>query len=402
MLEPLFRHLVFDKFAGGETLDECFVKATVLQERWGGERAPLTFIIDEAAEDLQGEDAFDVALQGKLQLLDRIEELSAQGQVRVPFVPLKCSALLPGESLETLTLLVQELPDPGTRSDDLVHPNEARVMLLRDDRCNWAGLDVATMEALVDQADARHAPQHLRARETGPTPLRKGLARLHTILTHARRRGVAVLLDAEQSDRQPALDLLFRLLALTHNRSDQAPVLYNTYQCYLRRAETALARDLSFCRAHNLRFAAKLVRGAYLLTERTRGNGSANGLSPVWSSKADVDRNYDGLAHRLLDLVARGDAARPALLFATHNRQSATQLCAHMTRSLGLPADHPDVHFAQILGMADLLTVGLVNGSLLGADSPSGGVRVSKLLLYGDVGTLLPWLLRRLQENQVR
>lgn len=403
VLEPLFRHLVFDKFAGGETLDECFAKAAMLQERWGSETAALTFIVDEAAEDLEGEDAFDIALQGKLQLFHRIEECSARGHVRVPFVPLKCSALLPGESLERLTLLVRDLPDSGNRSDGFVRPNEAGAVLADEDTCTWAGLDVATMEALIDQADAQHVAERGQTATGGrPGPLRKGIARLHTILADARRRGVAVLLDAEQSDRQPALDLLFRLLALTHNRCDESPVLYNTYQCYLRRAETALARDLSFCRAHNLRFAVKLVRGAYLLTEQTRSSGTATGPPPVWSSKADVDRNYDTLAHRLLDLVAQGDASRPSLLFATHNRESATRLCVHMTRGLGLPANHPDVHFAQILGMADLLTIGLANGGLHVTGSPSHGVRVSKLLLYGDVSTLLPWLLRRLQENQVR
>lgn len=375
----------------------------MLQERWGSETTTLTFIVDEAAEDLEGENAFDIALQGKLQLFHRIEERSARDHVRVPFVPLKCSALLPGESLERLTLLVRELPDSGPRSDDLAHPNEACVALAGEDSCTWAGLDVATMEALIDRVDAQHVAEHGQSTTGGALgPLRKGLVRLHTILTDARRRGVAVLLDAEQSNRQPALDLLFRLLALAHNRHDQSPVLYNTYQCYLRRAETALARDLSFCRAHNLRFAAKLVRGAYLLTEQTRSSPNASGTPPVWSSKADVDHSYDALARRLLDLVAQGDAARPALLFATHNRESATQLCAHMTRGLGLHANHPDVHFAQILGMADLLTIGLANGDLHATGSPSHGVRVSKLLLYGDVSTLLPWLLRRLQENQVR
>ena len=74
---------------------------------------------------------------------------------------------------------------------------------------------------------------------------------------------LALLLDAELTDKQPAVDLLYRLLASTHNKSSSVvtpPVLYNTYQLYLRRSPRSLAFDAHEAELRGQHFGAKIVR----------------------------------------------------------------------------------------------------------------------------------------------
>merc|ERR1712176_804173 len=78
-----------------------------------------------------------------------------------------------------------------------------------------------------------------------------------------------------------------------------------------------------------------------------------------------------------------------AVMLATHNRASLEHAVAEMAR-LGLSRDHPGVHFAQILGMVDNLT------NSLGL----AGYNASKLVVFGEIREVLPWLMRRVQENR--
>jgi hypothetical protein len=79
------------------------------------------------------------------------------------------------------------------------------------------------------------------------------------------------------------------------------------------------------------------------------------------------------------------------VVVATHNEASVCR-AVNVMQQLELPAAHPQVHFAQILGMADHLTYAL--------GTAAAPYNATKLLVYGQYGEVLPWLLRRLQENQ--
>jgi hypothetical protein len=108
----------------------------------------------------------------------------------------------------------------------------------------------------------------------------------------------------------------------------------------------------------------------------------------------------------LLTSIA-GDEKSAAIVIATHNEASVVSAVS-MMKQLGLPPDHSGVHFAQILGMADHLTYALGLGTTAAssssgrstASSAPGSHNVTKLLVYGDFDQVLPWMLRRLQENQ--
>lgn len=167
----------------------------------------------------------------------------------------------------------------------------------------------------------------------------------------------------------------------------------------MRGAERRLQRDLQHARAEGYTMAAKLVRGAYVVGEAER-SASTGVPYPLLPHKDDTDAAYDRAVSVLLRAIADdaatdgtvsgvGDVASAACLVATHNRPSVEAAVRQM-EALGLRSNHPRVHFAQILGMCDMLTLAL----------GQAGFNSHKLVLFGDFDEVFPWLLRRLDENR--
>ena len=125
-----------------------------------------------------------------------------------------------------------------------------------------------------------------------------------------------------------------------------------------------------------------------------RGATAAGRRGYIQATKSDTDAAYDAAVASLLEAIA-ADEASCAIVVATHNEPSVRRAVAKMAE-VGLPPAHTHVHFAQILGMADHLTYALGLGTQEGEATHNS----NKLLVYGDFGEVLPWMLRRLQENQ--
>ena len=208
--------------------------------------------------------------------------------------------------------------------------------------------------------------------------------RIENLAAHAQEKGVRLMVDAEQTYFQPAIDNCVVDLQRRFNREE--PVVFNTYQCYLRDAERRLADDLRGADVEGYKFAAKLVRGAYMVTERRRA--SDLGLpDPVHATIEDTHRCYDASVARVLDAIAGGRGAE--VMVATHNQVSVEAAVRGM-RDRGLPAGADSgVYFGQLLGMADHLSYGL----------GGAGHAVLKYLPFGPVGEVMPYLIRRAQEN---
>ena len=375
------RATIFNQFVAGETLTD----ARAIAQRLAA--VNVRCIVDHSTEELEEECLRQHNLEAKLELL---RKLSAELSDACSFVPVKMTGLISPTLLEQLTtgiLRAEQKAGGGNGSDG--HGGTAAL---------------PTVEEVADAA---------RLDEDERLALSGAMARLRELCEGARAVGVPLLLDAEQTHRQPAIRLVARSLSAEFNRPRSgaegggavaAPIVYDTHQCYLVGTEQRLRGDLAHARAHGYTLAVKLVRGAYRAGEAQRDP------SVLQPSKAHTDAAYDACATLLLEAAVSGDARdgtgdgasgsgevgvssgssapSAALLVATHNRDSALGV-VHGLQARGAPLSHPRVHFAQILGMADDLTLSL----------GLGGCNAHKLVPYGAFEEVLPWLLRRLDEN---
>mmetsp|Transcript_38546 Transcript_38546/g.84604 ORF Transcript_38546/g.84604 Transcript_38546/m.84604 type:complete len:606 (-) Transcript_38546:79-1896(-) len=213
--------------------------------------------------------------------------------------------------------------------------------------------------------------------------------RLRTLADEAENCGVRLLIDAEQFKFQPAIDNLVLDLQQEYNSIDRTdtPVIFHTYQCYLKETMDKIRLDLERSQRYSYHFAAKLVRGAYLHHERCAANKMGYD-DPIHGTIEDTHATYDSAVEYLLRSYAE-DNANVEFMCATHNQKSIEK-AIQLTREYGLdPNEPPIVHFAQLLGMSDNLT------NTLGVN----GYRAYKYVPYGKVDEVMPYLLRRAQEN---
>jgi hypothetical protein len=334
-----FARPAFAHFCAGETLKDCVAVSKRLESG-----ACVRCIVDWSVEEREDAGAWDYNSARKAETLQTASNALGESAA---FMPVKLTALLSPALLERMTQKTSAGMDHEAMMCD---PRE--------------GLEISDRELL----------------ETA-------LGRLRQLCTVARECRVPLLLDAEQTDRQPAVHALARLLQQEFNVDGQI-VIYDTLQMYLKSSEARLEACLAAARDGGYTYAVKLVRGAYIEQEKSGGN--------VHTSKENTDAAYDAAAAHLLSAIAAREtgvgghsAVRVALLLATHNRQSLERATQEMER-LGLARNHHCVHFAQILGMVDNLT------NALGI----AGYNASKLVVFGEIREVLPWLLRRVQENR--
>jgi proline dehydrogenase len=172
-----------------------------------------------------------------------------------------------------------------------------------------------------------------------------------------------------QSNRQPAVEIIAQILSEKYNVTD--PVVFNTYQTYLKRTPEVLKRDMKRAKTGNYIFAAKIVRGAYISSEREAANiKQQNSIGihedPVLPLRIDTDLAYNLAVESILESISplnsdssvTSNSSRPAVMIATHNRESV-QLAVDIMLKLSIPNDHPNVQFAQIQGMSDHITLAL-------------------------------------------
>jgi hypothetical protein len=204
------------------------------------------------------------------------------------------------------------------------------------------------------------------------------LERAERIAQHAESKQVSMMVDAEQSYFQPAIDLVSTHLSLKYNRkllSSGLPLVYNTYQMYLKEGLHKLKTDLYLHQhAEGTPLGIKMVRGAYMTTEALRAE-RLGVVNPIFATKQEVDRQYDAGARLVLETMANEKAASNAfLVIASHNPVSLDAAVKMIDASTTL-ALRRNVAFGQLLGMSDHLTATLA----------SRGLCVYKYVPYGQV-----------------
>ncbi len=204
--------------------------------------------------------------------------------------------------------------------------------------------------------------------------------RMYAICEAAAEKNIGVLVDAEESWIQDPIDRLTMEMMAEFNK--QKAVVFNTIQLYRHDRLHFLRISHQIAEAQGFILGLKLVRGAYMEKERAVAI-EKNRTSPIQVSKEATDADYDEAVRFCMDHIHS-----TAVIIASHNEQS-NLLGAKLLDEMMLPHNHPHVHFSQLYGMSDSITFNLAKE----------GFNVSKYLPFGPIQDVIPYLMRRAQEN---
>lgn len=206
------------------------------------------------------------------------------------------------------------------------------------------------------------------------------LKRMDAICSAAYKNKTSIFIDAEESWIQDAIDSIANLMMSRYNKEYIS--VYNTFQMYRHDRLEFLMKSFEEAKANDYILGAKLVRGAYMIKERARAE-EMEYASPINKDKATTDDHFNTALRFCID-----NYEGVALCNATHNLESS-RILADLIEERKLPKDHPHLNFCQLYGMSDNLTFNL----------SASGYNVGKYLVYGQVEEVVPYLVRRAQEN---
>jgi proline dehydrogenase len=206
------------------------------------------------------------------------------------------------------------------------------------------------------------------------------VGRMEKIIAAAELGDVGVLVDAEETWIQDPVDAITMQMMQRFNRGKV--VVYNTIQLYRHDRLGFLKDSLKQAARQDFLLGAKLVRGAYMEKERKRAEALGY-PSPIQPSKQSSDDDYNEAVEYCIDHIDR-----IGLIIASHNEESNMRATV-LLKNKGIPLNHPHVHFSQLYGMSDNITFNLARA----------GCHVSKYLPFGPIKDVIPYLMRRAQEN---
>lgn len=206
------------------------------------------------------------------------------------------------------------------------------------------------------------------------------IERIDRICAAAARHQTRLFIDAEETWIQTAIDQWTFDMMCKYNQTNC--IVYNTIQMYRHDRLAYLQAEYERAKLANIKYGVKLVRGAYMEKERARALEMGY-PSPIQPNKAATDQDYDAA---LTFLVAHKDIF--SVCAGTHNEQSSLFL-ANLLAKEQIAANNPQFYFAQLLGMSDHISYNLSDA----------GYQVAKYVPFGPVQEVLPYLLRRADEN---
>lgn len=204
--------------------------------------------------------------------------------------------------------------------------------------------------------------------------------RVDAICKAAHDAKTPVFIDAEDSWIQDAIDGLCNDMMERYNKEYVS--VYNTLQLYRWDRLDFLKKSHEHAKANGYILAMKLVRGAYMEKERARAEEKGY-KDPIQPNKAATDRDYDLALKYCMENV---DSI--SFVGATHNEESSLLLTKLLSEH-NVSKDDTRVYFAQLYGMSDHISYNLSDA----------GFNVSKYVPYGPVREVLPYLIRRADEN---
>jgi len=204
--------------------------------------------------------------------------------------------------------------------------------------------------------------------------------RMLRICEQAAAKNIGVLVDAEETWIQDPVDVLSIQMMAEFNK--EKVIVYNTVQLYRHDRLSFLKDMLEAAVLKGFVLGVKLVRGAYMEKERARAEEKQY-VSPIQPDKEATDHDYNAGVAFCIDNIEH-----IASIVASHNDYSNLH-ATELLKEKGLPFAHPHIHFSQLYGMSDHITFNLAKA----------GCSVSKYLPFGPIEDVIPYLMRRAEEN---
>ena len=204
--------------------------------------------------------------------------------------------------------------------------------------------------------------------------------RFDRICNKAFEKNIKILIDAEESWVQDSIDNLVEMMMKKYNKENT--IVFNTVQMYRHDRLDYLKTLLESAKKNNFKIGVKLVRGAYIEKENKRAK-SLKYESPICVSKQATDANFDkGVDYILSNLNVF------SLFCGTHNEESLYKIIDSI-KYKRLEKKSNKIWLAQLYGMSDHITFNLANENF----------NVIKYLPWGPIHQVLPYLIRRAEEN---
>jgi len=204
--------------------------------------------------------------------------------------------------------------------------------------------------------------------------------RFETASKAAYDANVTLLIDAEETWMQDAADNLCEQMMVKYNK--ERAVVFNTLQCYRWDRLDYLKEQHAKAKAGGYKIGYKIVRGAYLEKENERAEEKGY-QTPIHSSKEATDNCFNSVMRYMLENLDDIE-----LFIGTHNEKS-NYLAIDMMREMGIARNDSRVWFGQLYGMSDHITFNLA----------TKGYNVAKYIPFGPVKDVMPYLIRRAEEN---
>jgi len=329
---------------------EGIIRKTVFEHFVGGETLEETIpvarrlaeynvkaILDYGVEGMEGESSYDHACDEFIRVIN-----FAATQPNVPFMSIKVTGMARFALLEKM--------------DALMHSTQLNTLIKK-------------YNAVLQQLSAEELDEWQRV-----------IARVRKICEVAAKARIGFLVDAEETWIQDPIDALTMLMMDEYNKNRL--VVYNTIQLYRHDRLVFLKQCYEAAKERDFLLCVKLVRGAYMEKERKRAEEKGY-PSPIQPSKETTDRDYNEAVRFCIDHLNQ-----VGLIVATHNEHS-NLLATQLLDEKALPHHHEHVHFSQLYGMSDNITYNLAKA----------GFSVSKYVPFGPIKDVVPYLMRRAQEN---
>ena len=204
--------------------------------------------------------------------------------------------------------------------------------------------------------------------------------RYDTVCNTAQRCDISLLIDGEESWMQDAADALCESMMAKYNK--EKAIVFNTLQCYRWDRLAYLKEQHAKALAGNYKLGFKVVRGAYMEKENNRAQEKGY-PTPICESKQATDANFNAVMEYILD-----NLQDISLFIGTHNEHSS-YLALELLRSKRLKNNDSRVWFGQLYGMSDHISYNLA----------AEGYNVAKYIPFGPVKDVMPYLIRRAEEN---